>query len=543
MNIASPGSPLTGAWAPGAGSEHRAFDPRDWSVEGKKLSKELRTFDGDIAHYDNWRRRVRDHFMAVNCNYSVIVELIEIQKVPIRWNKLATTQVSSLPHVNWEWLATHLWTFTGEYLDDNMLSRRMIITAGEEFNGFELWRHLFQQHSGGSAQLENLKRAYFVDFPKCERLQDLQPHLAQWCQLKGKYGVGLPIENLIAMFWKILPDEVCADVKKKRDIKYDLDLQIADLYGQLGDNMDEKLSRWSLSKLQQPLKFKGKSSTGMNAIEMTPEAPSKPSTNEAPPPPMPDAASFQANLERMVNAAVTRERGRQPTRTPPGSRGGSSESRRTGNLRIPNPKFEGCWCCGKKGHTRRECPDWNALIKANGGKVPTDDVGAYERSMGKSDPIKSVSAVSITSTSHPEHAEPVKLWPLLQTPKPVIKSNCYQGFDSEDDDEQTMIHSLTSMTPHVKVVNRQKKKKKHKKTDLARLNAIARRVKNGEISLPEVDLDHDNDFYYVWALVVSGAGASVARKGQLPNWTKVDAREISLTVANGDVMPNAALGV
>ena len=76
----------------------------------------------------------------------------------------------------------------------------MIITAGEEFNGFELWRHLFQQNSGGSAQLENLERAYFVDFPKCERLQDLQPHLAQWCQLKGKYGVGLPIEHLIAMF-------------------------------------------------------------------------------------------------------------------------------------------------------------------------------------------------------------------------------------------------------------------------------------------------------------------------------------------------------
>ena len=74
------------------------------------------------------------------------------------------------------------------------------------------------------------------------------------------------------------------------------------------------------------------------------------------------------------------------------------------------------------------------------------------------------------------------------------------------------------MTPHVKVVNRQKKKK-HKKTDLAYLNAIARRVKNGEISLPGVDLDHDNDVHYVWALVDSGAGANVARKGQLPNWT------------------------
>ena len=58
--MGSPGSPLTGnpsQWAPGAGSENRPFDPREWSVEGKKPSRELKTFDGDLAHYDNWRRR------------------------------------------------------------------------------------------------------------------------------------------------------------------------------------------------------------------------------------------------------------------------------------------------------------------------------------------------------------------------------------------------------------------------------------------------------------------------------------------------------
>ena len=67
-------------------------------------------------------------------------------------------------------------------------------------------------------------------------------------------------------------------------------------------------------------------------------------------------------------------------------------------------------------------------------------------------------------------------------------------------------------------------------------------MKTGEISLPEFDLDHDDVFRYVWALVDSCAGANVAKKSQLPNWTKVDAPEISLTVANGDVMPNSNAG-
>ena len=89
-DLRSPGSPLNpqqprsddwhrtthnaqfGQWAPGAGTEMKAFDTRDWSVDGKKPSKELRSFDGNISNYDNWRRRMRDHFISTNCNYATI---------------------------------------------------------------------------------------------------------------------------------------------------------------------------------------------------------------------------------------------------------------------------------------------------------------------------------------------------------------------------------------------------------------------------------------------------------------------------------------
>ena len=93
-NQAPAGNASFGAWAPGAGTEHDAFDAKAWSVDNKKVTKELRAFDGDMASYDNWRRRIRDHFMSINCNYSKIFSIIEEQKQPILWAHLPRTRRS-----------------------------------------------------------------------------------------------------------------------------------------------------------------------------------------------------------------------------------------------------------------------------------------------------------------------------------------------------------------------------------------------------------------------------------------------------------------
>ena len=74
------------------------------------------------------------------------------------------------------------------------------------------------------------------------------------------------------------------------------------------------------------------------------------------------------------------------------------------------------------------------------------------------------------------------------------------------------------------------------------LNSVARKVKSGEISLPDLDLETDDDFDYVWAMVDSGAGANVARRNHFPSFKPVKAPQISLTIANGDVMANQGAG-
>ena len=87
------------------------------------------------------------------------------------------------------------------------------------------------------------ERAFFIDFPKCERATDLQIHLGTWVQLKRKYGIGLPADNLIHMFHKILPDEVREELKRQRDIRQDPQRQIDDVYAEIGTLIDSKLSK------------------------------------------------------------------------------------------------------------------------------------------------------------------------------------------------------------------------------------------------------------------------------------------------------------
>ena len=64
-------------------------------------------------------------------------------------------------------------------------------------------------------------------------------------------------------------------------------------------------------------------------------------------------------------------------------------------------------------------------------------------------------------------------------------------------------------------------------------------MKSVEIDLPSLDLENDDECTNVWAMVDSGAGANVARREQIPHSRKArTVPRISLTVANGDILPN-----
>ena len=164
-------------------------------------------------------------------------------------------------------------------------------------------------------------------------------------------------------------------------------------------------------------------------------------------PPIPSAVDLQANLERMVAAAVSKfDRGRGGDN---GSRSRSNIPSRRGN--IPNPRFCGCWCCGKEGHSRKTCPVFKAIRNKNGGKVPKDYEGAYEKSLKAKKTTAAALTVSNVSDAPGSDFDETYVWPLI-TAKGEIKrparaatslKNRFDAFGDSDDGPTT--RTMTSM--------------------------------------------------------------------------------------------------
>ena len=493
---------------------------------------------------------MRDHFISTNCNYATIFKLVETNKARIDWISIANTKTPELPYLNWSWISQHLWTVTGNYLTDTLLNKRTDLTLGEEFNGLELWRALFSEHCGGSAEMGKTERGFFIDFPKCEKAADLRAHMGKWMELQQKYGTGLPQDHLVLMFQNILPEDVKSDLKLQRDLRDDLQKQVAYVLSEIETYTNSELSKWNLAKIRNSLKPKAKVPTAINAVtaaESENRNSSKTQESPVPPPPIPDMAAFQANLERMVNSAVSNSvgRGRDTRRNQPPSRSSSAGSNKAGR-RIPNPRFAGCWCCGEEGHTRAKCDKFKAIIAKNGGKVPKNYEGAYEKAM-KARKVNSVSVEGMGNDDFEdddELEETVRVWPIMPIPKPVTTSNSFMNLSETDDedDESEVVRALSQLTPNITLSSQKQSQKSRRaaraKLNIAHLNAIARDVKSGKITLPDVELADDAEYEYIWALVDSGAGANVARRNHFPHSRKVKAPEISLTAANGSDLPN-----
>ena len=84
------------------------------------------------------------------------------------------------------------------------------MTLGEEFNGLELWRALFHEHCGGSAEMGKTERGFFIDFPQCEKAADLRTHMGKWIELQQKYGTGLPQDHLVLFNVPEYPARKCS---------------------------------------------------------------------------------------------------------------------------------------------------------------------------------------------------------------------------------------------------------------------------------------------------------------------------------------------
>ena len=532
--------PTPSSWATaGAGTNLMPWNDKHWTVDNKP-PKELRTFDGSIQFYDKWRLRIQHHFIATNMFYKNIFDMIENSREPIPFRSLATASVPLLPNVNWIWLANHIYGFIGKCMNDTMLGRMATMAGGEEFNGFELWRALFVEFRGGSVEMTCNERGFFIDFPRCTKDEDLQNHIVQWKKLQMEHGVGLPDEHLRHMFRGVIPEHVVEELKKLRVTGQfpTWDLEYNYVYKEIARLNDSRLSKWNLQRLTDSIKPKTSQKINHVGTEDPP-----------PPPPVPDMAAIQSNIERMVAAAFQKnDRGRTSDRAnPSGSRSGSANSRDSSKKpryrALPNPKFDGCWCCGAKDHSRGQCKEFKKIKDANGGKVPRDYKGAYEKHMEKSG--KTIAAVAVKNETEPNDHEETLLWPLIRSPPPLPTSvsnnfSALSDSDDDDDDETDVVKALAQLTSNIQVGPKQtqSQRRKAKGLDMTRILAVAKQIRDGELRLPDVELESNDEYDCVWALVDSGAGVNCASRKQFPHAEPIHAPEVQLTTAGGETLPN-----
>ena len=128
-----------------------------------------------------------------------------------------------------------------------------------------------------------------------------------------------------------------------------------------------------------------------------------------------DSSPLNAITEKLdgLIAALNQSNGNRSRANSPNGRPTRTNSPgRSSNLARPDPKYEGCWHCKGKGHSRRDCPDFKKILKENGGKIPKDYKGAYERWKLSNKKVAALTLDDDDDTSEFDETQPLFAWAL-----------------------------------------------------------------------------------------------------------------------------------
>ena len=173
------------------------------------------------------------------------------------------------------------------------------------------------------------------------------------------------------------------------------------------------------------------------------------------------------------------------------------------------------------------------MLKDNDGKIPPEYKGKYERSLpsgGRRPPSSpGVRAVMPTAAQTPdqEHAETLEAtndmcWALVRegppaaTAPPATKSPCcptqWDPFNQDADKEEenmcnTLQAAIQKFQSGITASANAKPRSCLKKAPLspAQIASIAKDVKSGKIKLPDLDLETNQDWIALWAILDSGS--------------------------------------
>ena len=503
---------------------HKHWDPREWSASEIKVAKELKPFVGTHGAYKIWANRVKDHFRKKNSDWAYLFAEVEAQKTQIPKNTLKRGYLNGDGYtfdVDFAWVSNALWTFIGEHVVDSVYNNRSVLSGGGE-NGLELWRALFVKHEGGADQVELGGIGSLHSFPQCDKVESLQHWVGKWQEMKDTYGTGISDVHLKSMFINILPPGVQKEIREKPGLAT-LQQCIDHVLADLGRLNDVQLSKLHTERLKQSLHPSQRISPVLEKEEQ--QVKNEVNVDKS-------GDQFTSLIHILTNkmdhlvAAVGAGR--------PGAKPQTGARAQTGTgTRAPSDfqKFGNrCLHCGSEEHRAFNCPVKKSLMAKNGGKLPPGYKSAFDKWKAKQ--AKSVSAVMEEAPSDAgsefSDGDEMPIWCLPQCavqarpvcgPCDMTHENSFAAlFDDEyedDDDESQILNALKHISskvtygPKVTQKDRNVAKKTLNKQTVAHMSKL---VKSGKLHLPDLDLESNDEYDAVWALVDSGAARSCARR-------------------------------
>ena len=514
----------------------RPWDPKLWSIADAKVSKELKPFNGTHSTYKIWANRVKDHFIKKNSDWNYVFAEVEKQRTPIARDLLKNNWLmadGAAIDVDFAWCSNTLWTFIGEHVADSIYNNRNVLAGGHN-NGLELWRSLFVKHEGGADQVELGGMESLHTFPKCDKVESLQFWIGKWNEVKEAYGSGISDAHLRSMFINILPPTVQKDVRENRDLNT-LQRCIDHVLSDLGRLNDAQLSKMHSDRLRQSLSSTQRISPVLEYEERQ-EQPSQPKPDDQ----MKDLINaLSSKMENMVAAAVARPKARaQPKRA-------QSDFAKFGDR---------CLHCGSDKHRARDCPVKKSLIEKNGGKLPVGYKSAFDKWREKQTkpvaPLVDVEDVEDMDEFSETDLEPVWCLPQCAITESHACRVCdppsfehpnsfaaiFDGIEDDEDDESVILDAIKQISSKVTIGPRKSQKERKRSLDKRSISQIARLVKAGKLNLPQLDLESNEDYEAIWALVDSGAAKSCARrKGHFGNTvTHLRPSSVKMATASGE---------
>ena len=529
----------------------QAFDQKLW-IADQKTPKELKPLGPLVEQYKNWADRSRDHLSYKNPLWDDVLDEIQKSKVSIKLDQLSTVVIKGKT-LDMRWAAGYLWNFQGTHMENTMYNRRAALANGEEKNGIELWRRLFSDNEGGGEQVETCGVRDLHGFPSCTRVEDLANYVGEWQLSRTKHGGDMPEVHLKTMFMNMLPSVVAEDVRKQKHLDT-LAKIIGYVQAESFIHKDKQLGKMHSERLRKRLQS-GKSVGAMPVMETETDA----GFND-------EIRGMKGQIEALVAAIQQKQRPhphKTGNKTPPTGTRTPPDRRSKNGLTRPDPKFGTCWHCKKPGHTRTACAEFKKMIADNGGKIPKGYKGAWEKSIA-ANPLLPSDAEEEASDDDSEFSD-TGSWlgcapcivsaPSLfskadfTTPNPFKSLMCGIGEECEDDDcesEETVMMALQQLTSQVHCGPKlSQKQRRRSPAPLTRqqVNAIAHKIKSGEIALPDL-VEHapnDDDLVAVWALVDSGCGTHIADAAKhFPGATVVESEgqrrgQVFINASNGEI--------